>query len=251
VTAEPHALLEAHFAGRTTADEDRQMWRHLPGCAECRARYRALTLLESLEPEGEDQARARMGRALFAPRPARKVVWGGAFVAAAAAAAATVLVVAWPRDEFRPRGGEAPALPSAARPALEIFRFTPGASAGERVGSVIRAGDGLAFGYVNPPAVAATHLAVFVAEPGGRLHWFWPAWKQPQTNPTAVPIRMSDTLIELPEEIRHELRPGPLTLHALFARRPYGVRELEAAAAAGKLAALDGVLVSERLEVTP
>jgi len=53
--------------------------------------------------------------------------------------------------------------------------------------------------------------------------------------------------------VRHPLLPGPLEVHALFARRPYRVREVEAAVAAGpvSLSALDGVLWTERLEVVP
>ena len=53
--------------------------------------------------------------------------------------------------------------------------------------------------------------------------------------------------------MRHDLPPGPLTLYALFARRPYHVRQVEAAVAGrrGGLRGLDGVLWSEPLEVVP
>jgi hypothetical protein len=238
-----HGLVDDHFAGRATAASDRQMWRHLPGCERCRARYRALTMLESLEPDSNERARARMARALFAPALRRRVLWG----AAVAAAAAAVLLVALPRDRFQPRGG----APSGdAGPALSIFRV-PAGGAPERVGAVVRAGDGLAFSYRNPPATKATHLLVFAVDQGGRIYWFWPAWTDDASDPPALAVPASDAAVELAEAVRHPLPPGRLTVHALFARRPYRVREIEAAVAAQGLAALDGVLVSQPLEVLP
>jgi hypothetical protein len=242
--SDPHALVDEHFAGRGTADGDARMWRHLPGCERCRARYRARTLLESLEPDGGERARERMARAVFARRRPRPALWAGGL----AAAAALVLLVAWPRDDFRSRGGDE--VSSAARPALSIFRVPPGGAA-ERVGAVVRAGDGLAFAYRSPAPAGATHLMVFATDRTGRVYWFWPAFTDPASDPAALAIGVAETSVELPEAIRHRLPSGPLTMHALFARRPYRVSEIEAAVAARGLAALDGVLLTEPLEVTP
>jgi len=240
---EPHAFVDDHFAGRGTAASDRQMWRHLPGCERCRARYRALTMLESLEPGGNERARDRMARAVFAPVPRRRAVWG----AALALAAAAVLLVALPRDRFRARGGDPVGGDG---PALSIFRV-PAGGAPERVGAVVRAGDGLAFSYSNPATAKATHLLVFAVDQGGRVYWFWPAWTDGASDPRALAIATGDAPVELAEAVRHPLPPGRLTVHALFARRPYRVREIEAAVAGQGLAALDGVLVTQPLEVLP
>ena len=240
-----HELVDGHFAGRGTAASDREMWRHLPGCERCRGRYRALALMESLEPDGGDRARERMARAVFAPPPRRRAVWG----VAALAAAAVILLVALPRDRFRPRGGAGDEA-AGPRPALSIFRVPPGGSP-ERVGAVIRAGDSLAFSYVNPPELKATHLLVFAVDEGAHVYWFWPAWTSAGSDPQAVAISPGSTPVELTEAVRHPMRPGRLTVHALFARRPYHVREIEAAVAGLWLSGLDGVLVTQPLEVAP
>ena len=238
----PHALVDDHFAGRGTATSDRRMWKHLPGCERCRGRYRALVMLESLEPDGGERARTRMARAVFAPAPPRRAIWGVALVAAAAA----VLLVALPREGFRARGGD-PAADGG--PALSIFRV-PAGGAPERVGAVVRVGDGLAFSYRNPPAARATHLLVFAVDQGGRVYWFWPAWTDAASDPQALAVPAGEAAVELAEAVRHPLPPGRLTVHALFARRPYHVREIEAAVAQG-LGGLDGVLVTHPLEVLP
>jgi hypothetical protein len=239
-----HALVDEHFAGRASALSERRMWRHLPGCERCQARYRARTLLESLETDADRRARDRLGRALFVAARPRRVVLGVALVAAAA----LVLMVALPRNQFSPRGGEVESqVPHAT---LSIVRLLPGGTP-ERVGSVVHAGDSLAFTYLNPPAVAATHLMVFALTDAGQVFWFWPAWRDPTSDPAALPIASGEAAQELAEAVRHPLGPGPLTVHALFARRPYHVHEIEAAVAAHRLDALDGTLVTQRLEVLP
>jgi hypothetical protein len=239
-----HALVDDHFAGRGTATSDRQMWRHLPGCTRCRARYRALSLMESLEPDGGERARQRMAAAIFAPAPRRRAVWG----AAALAAAAVILLVALPRDRFRPRGG--PETSDPARPTLSIFRV-PAGGAAERVGAVVRAGDSLAFSYQNPPQLGASHLMIFAVDDAAHVYWFWPAWTSAGADPVALAISPSAGPVELAEAVRHPMRPGRLTIHALFTRRPYHVREIEAAVAGQWLTGLDGTLVTQPLEVLP
>jgi hypothetical protein len=119
------------------------------------------------------------------------------------------------------------------------------------VGAVVRAGDGLAFSYRNPPDTRATHLLVFAVDQRGRIYWFWPAWTDAASDPQALAVPAGDAPVELAEAVRHPLPPGRLTVHALFARRPYRVREIEAAVVAQELEALDGVLVSQPLEVLP
>jgi hypothetical protein len=239
-----HRLVEDHFAGRASAAADRRMWRHLPGCDACRGRYRALSLLESLEPDAGARARDRLARAVFAPRPRPRAI----YAAALAAAAALVLLVALPREQFKARGG-APA-DTAARPSLSIVRLRPDGAA-ERVGTVIHAGDSLAFSYLNPPEIAASHLMIFAVDQTGHVYWFWPAWTSAAGDPAAISVAASAAPVELAEAVRHPVPPGELVVHALFARRPYHVREIEAAVAAHALGTLDGTLVRQTLQVMP
>jgi hypothetical protein len=256
-----HGLVDEHFGGGAGAAIDRRMWRHLRRCQSCLGRYRSRALLETLEPDGAERARRRLGQAVFAPRRRARAPL---FALGLAVAAAAVLLLVLPdrllNGGFQPRGEtatESATPPGAA--GLVVFRIpSPGRQGppAERVGAVIRGGDGLAFSYLNPPEVGATHLMVFAVDGAGRVYWFWPEWRSAGDNPTALPIQTSATPIELPEGVRHDLPPGPLTLYALFARRPhqlFNVRQVEAAVAGGEagLRGLDGMLWSERLEVAP
>jgi hypothetical protein len=92
---------------------------------------------------------------------------------------------------------------------------------------------------------------VFALDRTGHVYWFWPAWNAAADDPAALAIATGPAPVELAEAVRHPFPPGPLTVHALFTRRPYHVREIEAAAAGQALADLEGVLLSHPLEVLP
>jgi hypothetical protein len=233
-----HALVDRHFAGAGSPRADRRLFGHLRSCEPCRARYRAHSLLEEL---GGDLGRARLARGLFAPRRPVRPLW----VAAFAAAALLIVFVRRDRPEFQARGGLAQL-----RPTVTLYRLGA-AGAVERTGAVIRAGDAIAFSYVNPSARPHSHLMVLATDDQGRVYWFWPAWQDPAGNPTAVPIRAGDTPVELGEAVRQPLAPGLITVTALFCDRPVTVREAEAALAAGDLSALGGERWTERVEVLP
>src|SRR3954471_19028627 len=53
-------LVDAHFGGSSSPAQDRRLWRHLPRCERCRARYRNHALLESLEHDNVERARVRL-----------------------------------------------------------------------------------------------------------------------------------------------------------------------------------------------
>jgi hypothetical protein len=250
-----HGLVDEHFAGGAGPGVDRRMWRHLRRCQACRGRYRSRTLLETLESDGTERARRRLGRAVFARRPrSRPAFWALGLAVAAAAVLLLVLPQRLLDGGFRARGGDEGG--ESGGPGLLVFRIPSlgrQSQPAERVGAVIRGRDGLAFSYRNPPEVGATHLMVFAVDGARRVYWFWPEWRSVADNPTALPIQTSASEVELPEGVRHDLPAGPLTLYALFAHRAHDVRQVEAAVAAGEAAVqgLEGTLWSERLEVAP
>src|SRR4051794_18086658 len=164
-----HGLVDAHFGGNSSPAQDRRLWRHLPRCERCRARYRNHALLESLEPDNVERARVRLGRTLFQSRGHRRPWMIGLVLSAACAV--LVVGIRRPDDRFRERGGMvAPSL----APSLAVFRIPPGQPP-TRAGAVIQRGDALAFSYVNPRP-DLRHLMVFAADDGGRIYWFWPAF---------------------------------------------------------------------------
>jgi hypothetical protein len=238
-----HALVDRHFEGAGTPRHDRRMFKHLRSCDQCRVRYRVEALLEEMRAPA--LARDRMARGLFAPPLVRRnfLVWTTGVALAMAAA----LVVARPRDEFQARGGAA-----STRPSITIYRVHQGGTP-ERTGSMIQAGDALAFSYLNPPGSGRSHLMVFAYDAKGRVFWFWPAWQEAATNPAALPIGAGDQAVELGERIAQPFEPGPLTVVGLFGDRAFSVREVESALAGGEagLAALGGEAWIERVEVLP
>jgi hypothetical protein len=235
-----HALVDRHFARAGSPRADRRLFDHLRTCAPCRARYRTHSLLEELDGNlGQD----RLARGLFAPRrPVRPVLY--------AALAAAVLVLVIGRLDRQTTGFQARGGLAEVRPALTLYRLGPAGSV-ERTGAVIKAGDALAFSYLNPTTRPHSYLMVLATDDSGHVFWFWPAWQDPASNPTAVPIRAGDSPVELGEAVRQPLAPGLITVSALFCDRPVTVREAEAALTAGDLSALGGERWTERVEVLP
>ena len=236
----PHALVDRHFSGTTSAFGERRLWRHLPRCERCRERYRVQSLIESLEeaqPDrlgGERLARDRLARSVFPPSPPMST-WAlasGGLALAVAGLAVLVLLPDRQLPEFQVRGGTGsePSGAGAARAvSLQVFRLPAAGGGPVPVGGAIGAGDALAFAYRNPAASGRRYLMVFASDAAGRVFWYWPAWTDPATVPAAVPIQVSEAPVELTESVRHRLAPGSLQVVGLFCDRPFTVKEVEAA----------------------
>jgi hypothetical protein len=262
-----HADIERHFSGASSPDEDRRMWKHVTACARCRAEYRTHSMLEELEPGGADRARERLGRGVFAaeaPQAQRKRLFAGAGLTAAFACFALVVMMRRPeiRDGFQERGGlgsiEAPL------PTLAIYRVPRDAGNPERLavgeahraGSLMHAGESLAFAYLNPGELNEGYLMVFGRDAAGHVYWFWPAWNDASQDPASLPVQATPSgaaPVELTEAVRHPLSAGPLTIVGLFTPQALHVRQVEAAVANGLegLQAFPGHVWTETLEVTP
>jgi hypothetical protein len=128
----------------------------------------------------------------------------------------------------------------------------PRALAGEAW--AIRGRDELAFAYSNPGGWP--YLMIFAVDEHARIYWYQPAWRPNTTPPAAVAARVGAGPFELPAATRHDFDGQHVILHALFARRPVGVAEIERAAQAARgpdrLTLPDDVLVVRRtIEVAP
>jgi hypothetical protein len=257
----------------TTSRLLRRLWR----CAGCRARYERHLLFERLLPDGADHRDDRLWRTILASagrehqsgssaphraiatRPLRP--W---WAPVAALGALSLVVVATQVARI-----QAPTTPvsrggtneSVLEPALHLFR-TMGEHETAPVGRTMRADDGILIAYSNPGS-ELKYLMVFAVDQRGNVHWYYPAYERPGENPAAAPIRTQALGVELGEEIRHPLTPGPLRMFALFLPRPWHVDQIErmvteAWGVQGKsLAQLttlpvpEGKQVSRLLEVTP
>jgi hypothetical protein len=236
-----HGEVDRYFAGRLDARAEGRMRAHLPSCDVCRARYDRHLAIESALSGGAPVASERLwrgvqrasGRSVAEPAaPTRRSTTRlGLGAVAVGAAALALFVVARPRGgaptiqgahEPVARGREAPAA------ALHVFRSTS-AHTTERIaaGATLHASDGLLFAYTSADPTF-THLMVFAVDAGYDVHWYYPAFLRQGDDPKAIPIVAGGAGVELGEEIRHELPPGPLRLVALFLREPRGVLEIEA-----------------------
>jgi hypothetical protein len=272
-----HPDLDAHFAGTSSTGSDQKLFRHVKTCARCRDEYRALSMLEALEPDGSARALERMRRGLFEPtltrrleptmarqeaKP-RRVLFGGGF-AVAFAALALVVSLGRARHPFHGQGDDFAARGSipgveAPLPSLAIYRVPRDAANPtklstadiQRAGGVVHADESLAFSYTSPASLGACCVMIFARDAAGRVYWFWPAWDDASADPASLPITASDAPVELTQAVRHELAPGPLTIVGLFTPKPLHVKEVEAAVANGLpgLQAFPGHVWTETLEV--
>ncbi len=161
---------------------------------------------------GRPHARPRLLRIVAAP---------------ALLAAAAVIVVVLARGEsadeaFRVKGAPLDATSFAGVRALKESQ--PGGPLSP-VNGTMRASDGLAFTVSNGGPSPFSHLMIFAVTPGGDVHWYWPAFVDPATDPKAIPIGAGG--VDLREVVRHDLRPGSLTVYLLFLRAPLAVSDVE------------------------
>ena len=216
MTAPSCKLVDRHFAGVITPSDERVLRSHLPGCAECRARYDRWLVLARLDrkvPSAED----RLARGLGLGGSGRASTRSTALVVGLAAACAVAVIVVRapataPPDirELRPRG-EPIAMSG---PALYVYRVSGGGPARPVLDGVIHSGDELAFAYRNTGGWQ--RLLVYAVDPVGRVYWYHPAWTDAASAPVAVPIEPAAEHRELPEGIAQPLPVGPVWLHAVF-----------------------------------
>ncbi|MGC4119760.1 MAG: hypothetical protein QM765_35340 [Myxococcales bacterium] len=171
-----------------------------------------------------DQAPSR------APEPQRlfaawRWVFGG-LGAAAAATAVALLVLArpvGPPDGMQARGS---AVEWSRKVGVDLHvlerplrKLTPGAT--------LRPGTALTASYRNLDARDA-YLLAFGIDAQGEIHWLYPAFTDPQTDPQAVALPPANLDTVLGDSVAlDELPPGPLRLITLLADAPLHVSAIE------------------------
>ncbi len=234
---------------------------HFDRCPRCAAeRDRLAALAGDLAPAaGEFDAPGladdvleliRLGRA-EGPAAARR---GPARFWAAAAAGLVLLAAgalgAWwalqgepeqPQTGFVARGGPDEAADRWV--SFTVYRAT-GPDAYERVERAIRPDDELAFAYRKRARVGLDYLMILGVDAEGRVFWYYPAYREPGTDPHSRPVVDAEREQPLPDRIAHRLRPGRLRLFAVFSARPLAVARVERVVAAhfaggGRLVDLD------------
>jgi hypothetical protein len=98
-------------------------------------------------------------------------------------------------------------------------------------GGSVAAKEGLLIAYDNGGPSPAGFLMVLLVDARRHVYWLYPALGADGADAPGLPIR-SGMGVELPDEIRHDLTPGPLRVFSIFSRRALRVREVERAVGA-------------------
>lgn len=112
---------------------------------------------------------------------------------------------------------------------ISAYRLNEKLAKPESLGTKMVARDALLFSYTNLGQKPFKYLMVFAVDAVGEVFWYYPAYLQEDTNPTAIPIRSGVHEMELPEKIKHNIQPGPLTIYGLFVDQTLPVSKIEGA----------------------
>ena len=93
--------------------------------------------------------------------------------------------------------------------------------------------DGVLVSYTNLGPQPFDYLMIFAVDADKQVKWLYPAWERESEDPTGIAVRRGVADLELHTLITPSFAVGPLTVHALFTRRPLGVHQVEAQLALG------------------
>ncbi|MDP9034591.1 MAG: hypothetical protein M3O50_07265 [Myxococcota bacterium] len=218
------AHISRHFKGAITPPAERAMREHLPTCDSCRELYGRHLLLNQLDPMSALSSEERIARGLgFHRRQSAGVVGRLALVAVAAAAAAALVVA---RSAPEVRGFTARGSIATPDQQSRVFVYDVRDGVPAPVGASLKNGDELAFAYVN--GAGKRRLAIFGIDEDRHVYWFFPAWTEQSTDPTAIPIESDERRHELPEAIRHRFLGKHLEIHSVFVDQAITTRQIEA-----------------------
>jgi putative zinc finger protein len=236
--------LAALLDGELTKNQADAVREHAQGCAACRAREAHLTALTSTLSRLELPADEAFVQSVAARlhRPRRRVPL---FVPALAAAAALVAAVWVARPApapsgLTPRGTASPAGP-ARHLGFEAFVHPSSRAQARRPlreGDALSPGDGLSFLLYNRSHQESRFL-LFGVDSEGTVHWFYPAYLAPGTDPTSPVLAAAPEVVSLSEGVTPDHpAAGAFQVVAVFAPDELRVQRVEQLLSEGSLDAL-------------
>lgn len=233
------------FAGQLSVERTELLQVHFERCAQCASRRDEIGTMaariqhdpdEFEDPAAIDEVLAlvRMGKVEPVETTARARSWWRAWqtwlvVPATAAATALFIILFWPpaatpgADGFMARGKVAIDLDRWV--SLQVFRATDHGYM--QVRDVVSIDDALAFAYLNRSVDQLRYLMVFGVDDRGDIFWYFPPNTIVDDNPASVLITGGAQPIELPEQVAHDLKPGPLRIFGIFSALPLTVQTIE------------------------
>lgn len=221
------ALLELE-AGLLSKVETAELEQHLTTCQPCREAHRRLaTIAVALAPDAHDHPAFVRSTLAALDTPKAPPRWRAALTATTIALAlAMVLVVvdAKTDDGFAARGN---ATHTGQWAGINVFVNSPRGYL--PAGAQILVSDALAFSYTNRASSERRYLMILAIDAGWNVYWFYPGWVDASQDPSSIAITRADEPMRLPEDVRHDLKPGPLKVLGLFSEAPLSVSEVERA----------------------
>jgi hypothetical protein len=225
--------------GEVTENRAGTLRAHLSGCARCTALAAEQRLL--VERIGAPipglaaaaavaEVMARLPAGGMAPPGRRRFTrWPFAAGGVAAAAAALVVVVGVlppggeDRGQFAARGAQ---VEWARKVGVELWALE-GSPRRIEAGGVMGSSTAVVASFTNVD-VAAAWLLAFAVDARGELHWLYPAFIDPSTDPEAVRLDPSGREQPLPDAVAFDDLPvGPLRFVTLVTRAPLRVGDIE------------------------
>lgn len=237
----------AMLDGELTRNQAEALHEHAKGCTSCRAREgylsRLISILAHLELPADEAFVQSVAARLNEPRPRLRFA-ATAMLAAAAALAVSIWIARpapSPRPDFTPRGVAAPAAGTGRHMGFEAF-VHPGSRAQARrplhEGDALAPGDGLSFLIYNRNHQEGRFL-LFGVDAERTVHWFYPAYLAPGTDPTSPVLAAEPEVVSLSEGVTPDHpAAGDFQVVAVFAPEELRVQRVEQLLSEGSLDAL-------------
>ena len=254
MTCPASETLAAWAAGEVTLEQQRQLLQHVRGCRSCGPQAERMRLLTgelrglSLAPPAPAFTASVLAQ--LRARPARSRGSRLPLLAAAGLAALGLLAVVQlqaPRGELEARGG---GVASRDRVGIQVRVHEPGqAPALLTSRRVVSVDAGYSFVLLNRSR-KPQHVMLFALDARSEVHWFYPAFLDPHSDPRSLAVPPTPDVQALPEGITPEQPAvGPFQIAALFTAAPLTVSEVEKRIRESGLPALAGVRPAAQLQV--
>jgi hypothetical protein len=219
--------------GEATENRAAELRTHVSSCPHCaqelELQRQLLRGLAAPVPIAADAVQAVMRRLEKSERPPRRWGWRGWTIAAGTlAATAVVTFLVLPRagvdgGAFSARGHK---IPWTQKVGVEVWalessprKLTAGATLSPRAAIVAS--------YHNVDS-AVVYLLAFAIDARDEVHWAYPGFEDPKTDPEAVRLEALQMKKVLPDSVLFENLPkGPLEIVTLVSREPLSVSRIE------------------------
>jgi len=229
--------------GEATENRAAELRTHASDCSRCahelEKQRHLIRDLAAPVPVSADAVATVMRRLGNAKSPARRFGWrgwtlaGGALAVAAAAAFLVVTAAGTHEGTFSARGHR---VPWTQKVGAEVWAIDHSPRKLE-AGSALSPATAIVASYHNVD-VAAAYLLVFAIDARGEIHWAYPGFEDPKTDPAAVrlePLQMKKVLRD--SVMLDDLPVGPVELVTFISREPLHVSHIESLPAPERSAA--------------